>query len=117
MKRNVCLWTAVYKNPFVEENYYIHVDLLYLAGVDGPDNYFAIGEGADSTNASSVIFNHSNIHHKVDFFLERLNVPFPAIWIQIRSLRIPIEISFKISINNRDGNESFFNLLSYYVSK
>lgn len=82
----------------------IRLDIVELKGVDGEENYVAAGEGMDPENAYSVLFNHSNIHFGVDFFLHRLNVRNDSIWIQLHQRRIFITFSFNITLSESGKN-------------
>lgn len=98
-----CLWLGIFQNPFHGSDTLLQANINYFAGVDGTDNYIAIGEGKNPENYTSVIFNHSNIHYGVDFFLQKLFVRSEYIWIQYRSYRIKVVFNISLSIVNEKG--------------
>ncbi|PIK39304.1 hypothetical protein BSL78_23857 [Apostichopus japonicus] len=76
----------------------------FFTGVDGADNYLSIGEGSSPENGSSLIFNHSNIHYGVDFFMQRFYLQSESIWIQYRSYRIKMAFNISLSIVDKKDN-------------
>lgn len=99
VQNKTCLWTGIYRMAETESSAsVIRIDLIGMKGVDGKENFIAIGEGEDPQNATSVHFNQSYIHLQSDFFLERLNIKHKSIWIQVHQKRINIMFHFNISL-------------------
>lgn len=114
IQSNACLWTGLYKIPDPESlTSVIRLDFVELKGIDGK-NFVAIGEGVDTQNASSVLFNHSNIHFGFDFFLERLNIRSDSFWIQIFQIRVPILVCVNVSLTE-EGMYTHFQLILWKI--